>query len=115
MKKIYVAGSMSGQEIDFLRNVRKGIRASVELLLDGYAPFSPFIDFQFFLALRGKEEITVQQIKTYSLAWLEVSDAVLVLPDWEGSLGTQKEIQHAAHLGIPVFYDIKSLKEYFNK
>lgn len=111
MKRIYVAGPMSGSELKFLSNVSKGIRISVELLLLGYAPFCPFIDFQLFLALRNGEEITGEQIKLYSMAWLEVSDAILVLPNHHTSKGTLAEIARAKELGIPIYYSLEELKE----
>ena len=116
MIKVYVAGAISNPDsLKFLDNIRKGQRASTELLLKGYAPFCPFLDYQFFLQLRDSEKITIEQIQAYSRVFLEVCNAVLVLPNWQGSLGTQKEIQHATHLGIPVFYDIKSLKQHFGE
>ena len=40
------------------------------------------------------------------MAWLEVSDAVVLVPGWEQSNGTKKEIEVAEKLGIPVYsYD----------
>jgi len=111
--KVYVAGPMSGNELDYLKNIRRGIRASVELLLKGFVPFSPFIDYPFFLALREGEEITAKQIKSYSLEWLEVCDAVLVLEGYEYSEGTQAEIARAVELDIPVFYSMEDLIEWY--
>ena len=109
-KRIYVAGSMSNPDpLNFLENLRRGIRVSAELVLLNYHPFSPFIDFQFFLALRNDEKITDKMIKEYSLSWLEVSDAVLVLPDYESSKGTLAEIARAEGLDIPVYYSMEEL------
>lgn len=114
MKKIYIAGPMSdGSCINFLANIRKGIRVSVELLLLGYAPFSPFIDFQFFLALRNNEQITGEHIKEYSMEWLEVCDAVLVLYDFKNSVGTIAEIAKAMKLEIPIYYSLEELRNHF--
>ena len=111
MKKVYIAGAMSDPDcIEFLMNLNRGIRASKDLLLMGYAPYSPFIDFQFFLALIGDEYITGEMIKNYSLAWLEVSDAILVLPNHHTSKGTQAEITRAKELGIPIYYSLEELK-----
>ena len=63
------------------------------------------------LALREWEEITDKMIKEYSLAWLEVSDCVLVLPGYENSKGTLAEIDRATELDIPIYY---SMMELFN-
>jgi len=111
-KRVYVAGSMSDPSvIKFLENLRIGIRVSAELVLKGYHPFSPFIDFQFFLALRNDEKITDRMIKEYSLAWLEVSDCILVLPNHHQSKGTLAEIARAEELNIPVYYSMEELEK----
>ena len=115
MKKIYVAGKMSDKDpVTFLMNLNRGIEASKDLVLRGYAVFSPFIDFQYFLALRNGECITGKMIKDVSIAWLEVSDAVLVLPDYENSKGTLAEIARAEELGIPIYYSLEELIENSN-
>jgi len=48
-------------------------------------------------------------IKDLSMAWLDVSDAVLVLPKYRKSGGTNLEIARAKELGIPVFYSIEDI------
>jgi len=109
-KRIYLAGSMSDSNcLQFLENLRRGIRVSAQLVLLNYHPFSPFIDFQFFLALRNDEKITDKMIKDYSLSWLAVSDAVLVLPDYESRKGTIAEIKRAEELNISVYYSMEEL------
>jgi len=110
LKRVYVAGPMSNKNcIGYLGNVRRGVRASTELLLAGYAPFSPFLDYQFFLSLKEDEEITLEEIQAYSIAWLEASDAVLVLPNSENSIGVGHEVKRAHELGIPVYYNFEEL------
>jgi hypothetical protein len=109
MKRLYVAGPYSANNVlDVFSNMRKGIRECTEILLrsrdTGWVPFCPWIDYQFCLALRGGEHLSVNEFYAYSMAWLEVSDAVLVLDGWENSKGTIAEIKRAAELGIPVFY-----------
>lgn len=110
-KRVYVAGPYSATNvIAVLDNMRWGMRASVEVLLAGYAPFCPWLDYNFQLQLRGDEALTVQDYYDYSMAWLEASDAVLVLPGWQNSKGTLAEIQRAKEKGIPVFYSLEDLK-----
>lgn len=111
MKRIYVAGSYNAPNIvEALDNMRRGMRAAVEVLLAGYAPFCPWTDYHYQLMKQEDETITRQMYQEQSLAWLEVSDAVLVLPNSEKSGGTQREIARAKELGIPVMYDIKELQ-----
>jgi hypothetical protein len=115
MNKIYVAGAISDSNVlQVLKNIRLGQRASVELLLKGYAPFVPFLDYQLFLQLRDDEEISLTQIQQYSMEWLGACDAVFVLPNSENSKGTQNEIKRAITLEIPVFTTIESMETYFN-
>jgi hypothetical protein len=113
MKRVYIAGAYSADNvISVLGNIRNGIRGSVETLMEGYAVFCPWIDFQFSLALREDETLTVEDYYNYSMAWLEVSDALLILPGWEQSVGTKAEIARAKELNIPVFYELIDLKKY---
>jgi nucleoside 2-deoxyribosyltransferase len=113
--KVYVAGAISPRPnrghpvIQFLTNIRKGLRGTNEALLAGYQPFSPFTDFLYWLQLQDGETITEEMIKGHSMGWLEQCDAVLVLSDWEGSGGTLAEILRATELGIPVFYSLEDL------
>ena len=111
MKRVYIAGAYSADSvIGVLDNMRRGMRPSVKVFLAGYAPFVPWFDFHFQLMLREGETLTVEDYYRYSMAWLEVSDAVLVLPNSEDSKGTQAEIKRARELGIPIFYSLEELR-----
>lgn len=107
MKRIYVAGPYSGTDvITILNNIRIGMRLSTEVFLAGHAPFTPWLDFHFQLMLRENERLSVEDYYQYSLAWLDVSDCMLLVPGWEKSNGTVKERSRAVHLlRIPVFED----------
>ena len=106
MKRIYVAGPYSADNVlGVLNNIREGMRWSTRLMLDGFAPFCPWLDFHYQLMLREGEQLTVDQYYAYSLAWLRVSDAMFVIPNWTQSKGTQKEILVATELRIPVFFE----------
>ena len=114
--RVYVAGAYGAPNpIQLWSNQRIGIRAAVEVLLEGFIPFCPFIDSSFFLMLREGEEITQDCIYEYSLSWLSVSDCVLVIPGWENSKGTIAEIAKAKEIGIPVFYSMDTLKVWRKK
>jgi hypothetical protein len=117
--RIYVAGAITptGRHphagIEFITNIRHGIRSTVDVLQRGYAVFCPFIDYQYLLVLKDGEELTAEQFYQSSMAYLEVSDAVLVLPGWGKSKGTRAEIAKAEEYAIPVFYSIASLDAAF--
>jgi len=110
VKRIYVAGAYSSDNvIGVLDNIRNGMRVATEVLLAGYAPFVPWFDFHFQLMLRGQESLSVADYYAYSLAWLGVSDAVLLVPGWENSKGTLKELERAKGLGLPVFESLADM------
>ncbi|MCX6825741.1 MAG: DUF4406 domain-containing protein, partial [candidate division Zixibacteria bacterium] len=95
--------------IEYLLNVRDLVSAAVALIHKGYAPFCPGLDMQYFLSLRPGEMISETQIKDLSMAFLEVSDIIVLLPGWEVSEGCQAEYQRAVELGMPSFYGIRSV------
>ena len=114
IKKIYIAGAITPYPsehpvLGFLGNIKRGTRKAVEVLLAGYIPFCPFIDFLYFFQLRNGENITEKMIKELSMVWLESCDAVLVLPKYRKSSGTLAEITRAKELEIPVFYSLEDL------
>ena len=105
--RVYVAGPYSsGNIIKILENIRNGQRASVEILLAGHEPFCPWLDYQFNLVLRDKEKLTVEDYYRYSIAWLEVSDAMVVLDGWGMSRGTLAEMHRAKELGIIIYHGV---------
>jgi hypothetical protein len=110
MIKVYVAGKYNDSNvISVLENMRLGMRTCTELLLAGYAPFCPWLDYQFQLMLHDNEELRVEDYYDYSMAWLEASDCVLTLPNYINSNGALKEIKRARELGIPVYYSKQEL------
>ena len=111
MHRVYVAGAYSADNvIGVLDNIREGMRVSTEVLLSGYAPFCPWLDFHFQLMLRPDERLSVSDYYSYSLAWLDVCDAMILVHGWENSKGTLKEIERAKELGIQIFHSIDELK-----
>lgn len=98
--RIYVAGRYSDTNIiGCLNNIHDGIKASIEVLKQGHACFCPWLDYQFQFF---DKTLTVEDYYRYSMAWLEVSDEIWVLPNSENSKGTQAEIKRAKELNIPV-------------
>jgi hypothetical protein len=104
MKKIYVAGSYSADNVmgvGVLHNIGIGIKECARILKEGNAPFCPWLDYHFAI-----EDPTIpkQAFYDYSMAWLEVCDEVWVLQNSEKSVGTLKEIARAKELGLPIVY-----------
>ncbi len=113
MKRIYIAGPYSGSNvIEILDNIRKGMKLATQVFLKGYSPFCPWLDFHFQLMLHEGETLSVDDYYRYSIDWLEVSDAMLVLPNSENSKGVQMELKVAKEMYIPIFYSIEKMKNH---
>lgn len=110
MKRVYVAGKYSdGNAIDVLNNIGRGIEYAVLVAKKGYAPFCPWLDCQFVINQGGDNLLPLEWFYKYSLSWLSVSDAILVIPGYEDSKGTLAEIELARQLNIPIFYSLEDL------
>jgi len=106
--RVYVAGKYSDSNIiTSLNNIHDGIKVSVEVLKLGHACFCPWLDYQFQFF---DKTLVIEDYYRYSMAWLEVSDCILVLPNSENSRGTQVEIERAKELGIPIYHSITALE-----
>lgn len=112
-KRVYVAGAYSADNVlGVLDNMRRGMVLSKDVFRAGFAPWCPWMDYHYQLLLQEGETLTIQDYYEYSMAWLEVADAVLVVPNSEHSKGTQAEIARALELSIPVFTCLATLKKW---
>lgn len=110
LKRIYIAGKYSDDDIiGCLANIKKGIEMAGLLIRMGYAVYCPFLDFQIGLTKHGND-LEKGDYQANSMAWVDVSDALLILDNWETSGGTKREIARAESLGIPVFYSLADMR-----
>lgn len=101
-KKIYVAGRYNDDDvIKVLHNIREGIALATFILKQGDIPFCPFLDF-LFIMFDPDKKLTSQNMKDYSMAWLEDCDELWLLPSWTESKGCLAEVQRARELGIKI-------------
>ena len=116
MKRLYIAGAYNADNvIGVLDNMRQGMRAATKAFLAGFSPFTPWHDFHHQLMLYDGEQLTIDDYYRFSIAWLAVSDGMLLVPGFEKSKGTAKEIEYAEAHGIPVFFFLDDAIEYFAK
>lgn len=111
MKRVYVAGAYSGDNvIEILQNIGRGEWYAAQIFKLGYSPFVPWHDKDFVIKLWNKE-LNVNMFYEYSLTWLKVSDIMFLVPGWEKSNGTLKEIEIAKKLGIKILTELDKLNE----
>ena len=109
MVRVYVAGAYSADNVmGVLHNIGKGIKLSFQVFKAGYAPFCPWLDYHYVLE-DVDEELIVPDFYNYSIAFLIVCHAVLLVPGWENSKGTAAELAIADDLSIPVFDNLEEL------
>jgi nucleoside 2-deoxyribosyltransferase len=101
---IYVAGPIRpirGRTVTENIDIAKGI--ALELWKAGHAVICPHAntDLPYSLAEKECEEnIWLQG----DLVMIARCDAMVIVPDWQGSKGTQGEIEFAEARGIPIYY-----------
>ena len=111
MKKVYVAGAYSGNNVlEVLQNIGKGEILAARVFMAGFAPFTPWHDKDFVTRF-PEASYTVDMFYQYSIEWLKVSDVMLLVEsNWEHSKGTLAEIKIAKELGMPIYKTLEQLK-----
>jgi hypothetical protein len=109
--KVYCAGKLNDNTVGYIRNCHKMIKTAKLVRSNGYSVYVPCIDF-----LEGlvDGEFNYEDYFENSQSWLEVANALFLVPGWETSSGTRREIERADVLGIPIFSDIDKMNEHFS-
>lgn len=105
--KIYVSGPISRG--DMVNNIRQAIDASNILVSHGFIPFVPHLSHFWNLMNPLPYETWIKM----DLEWIKVCDAILRLPGL--SNGGDIEVGFSESHGMPIFYDVQSLIDYFSK
>ena len=109
-KKIYIAGKLNDMAVDYLHNVHKMMTVAEEVRKAGYSVFVPAIDLLMGIKFGYK---SYEDYFNNSQPWLAASDAVFLVEGWDGSECTEREIELAEELGIPVFTKLDQMNTYF--
>jgi hypothetical protein len=109
---IYIAGALRSDIPGYISNMRKMILTAEEVRLQGYAVFIPCLDFLTGLTAGGYE---FHDYFDNSFEILKRCDAIFLVPGWETSKGTAREIELAKSIGIPVFDNINDLVRAFSQ
>lgn len=109
-KRIYIAGKLSASAIDYIDNIRKMIDTAEKVRRAGYSVFVPCLDLLMGIRL---EWMSYWDYFDNNIAWLEVADAMFLVPGWESSRGVKKELKIAKEKSIPIFEDVAEMNTYF--
>ena len=111
MKRVYIAGKLNDMACDYLKNVHNMIIWAEKVRKLGYAVFVPGIDLLQGVMFGNWE---YSDYFDNSQPWLDASHAVFLVPGWETSEGTKREIKRAESQGIRVFDDLALLDNYLS-
>jgi len=107
MKRVYIAGKLNDQAIDYIKNVHKMMEYANEVKKLGCATLVPCLDILMGIKFGN---YAYKDYADNNMAWVEVSDIVFVCPGFETSKGTLAEIKRAEELKIKVVYSTEELK-----
>lgn len=110
--KIYIAGKLSGREMDYIQNLRKMILHGMEVRKLGAIPMVPGNDF---LSCLMEGDLCYEDVIESSKALLDGCDALYLTPGWEGSKGVAGEIAYAKHHRIPVCGCLEAVNLFLNR
>lgn len=110
--RIYIAGKLNAMAVDYIKNVSNMMETAEEVRkeTEGYGVFVPAIDM--LLGIKFGYE-SYDDYFDNGQFWLQAADAVFLVPGWETSKGTAREIETAKQLNMPVFEDILEMIAYF--
>jgi nucleoside 2-deoxyribosyltransferase len=107
MKLVYVAGPFRGPDHwAIAENIRNAERVALKVWRMGAAALCPHANTAHFQNA-APDEVWLKG----DLEMLARCDALVLVPDWERSVGTRAEVEFAQSRGIPVF-DLLGLAEW---
>ncbi len=108
IKRIYVSGKLSADNyMDCVYNTHQMIKYADAIRKKGYAVFVPALDILMGITI-GYKKYT--DYFNNNISFVEVCDALFVIPNSNKSKGTQKEIALAKKLNKPIFRSLNKLK-----
>jgi hypothetical protein len=108
--KVYIAGKLNDMACDYIKNFHRMIKTAREVRRAGFAVYVPCNDF-----LEGLVDGAFEYPEYFdnSQPWLKSSEAVFLVPGWESSNGTKREIETAKKNQIPVFDNLDEMVLHF--
>jgi hypothetical protein len=106
-KAIYISGKYSG---DIDTNIGKARESAIKIWEAGYTALCPHLNTYHF---EQDCKCVYNDYIEGDLALLANVDGIFMLNEWEESQGAKVEHQFAIERGIPIFYNVNELNEFF--
>jgi Domain of unknown function (DUF4406) len=108
---VYIAGPFTAPDVWGVEcNIRQAEEWGFKIARCGFVPVIPHTMYRFFHGT-----ITEKFWYMATLELMERCDAVLLIPGWQESKGAEKEKETAEILEIPIYYELRNLKEDFGR
>lgn len=112
MKVVYCAGRFRAPtHWGIVNNVRTAEWVALRIWQSGAACLCPHLNTANFQGAVADDKVWLDG----DLEMLERCDAVFAMPEWEHSMGARAEVERAKEKGIPVFYDIYTLRKWLSE
>ena len=104
--KIYVAGKLNDGAVDYIKHVHDMMEVAVKLREMGHAPFVPCLDVLLGF-MSGKWDY--EDYIGCNMPFVEVCDAILMMPSWKDSPGAIRENHEAFMKNVRIYYQIEDV------
>ena len=106
--KVYIAGALNADAVGYIKNVHKMIEWADKIRRLGFSVYVPCLDFLMGMQLGDYE---YSDYFDNSQPWLDESDLLFLVPGYEKSSGTAKEIKRAESKNIPVIDSFEEMQD----
>jgi len=107
--KCYVAGALNSDAVGYIQNLHRMCVWSEKVRKLGVSVYVPGIDLLLGV-VHG--DWTYEDYFENSQPWLDASDCLFLVPGYENSKGTEKEIARAYLSDTPIFMELTTLKTF---
>lgn len=104
---VYISGKYSG---DIVANIDNARKLAIEVWEAGFTALTPHLNTIHF---ENDCQCVYDNFIAGDLELISRCDCLLMLPEWEKSKGALLEHHEANRLNKPIFYNLKSLMEYY--